>query len=81
MNDITERNYRWFKDNLQRLADDYSDKYLAIKNQRVIGVYDTYPEAFNDTQAKEPADDYIIQLCSTDKEKTLNMFHSRVSFH
>lgn len=81
MDDSVERNYRWFKDKLSELVKEYDDKYIVIKDQRVIGAYDTFSEAFEDNKFKETAGEYIIQLCSMDESKTVAKFYSpRVSF-
>jgi hypothetical protein len=77
---LTE-NYQWFKDNLPLLLKDYQDKYLAIKDQKVIGEYNSFHDAINDMKEKEEPGKYIIQLCSIDTSKVLNVFHSRVSFN
>jgi hypothetical protein len=82
MVDDASRNYKWFKDNLTELVKEYDDKHIVIKDRRVIGAYDSFSEAFEDTKFKEKGNEYIIQLCSTDESKTLVKFHtlSRVSF-
>jgi hypothetical protein len=76
----TEENYAWFQENLPELEKQYGDKYIVIKNKSVIGSYDSQRDAFIDMKGKEVPGTFIIQLCSTDESKVLNIFHSLVSF-
>jgi hypothetical protein len=78
---IARGNYDWFQDHLPELEKQYGDKYLVIKDKSVIGAYPSYSDAYGSVKGKEKPGTYIIQLCSSDEEKTLNVFHSRVSFN
>jgi hypothetical protein len=80
MSEITERNYRWFKEHLCHLVKKYSDKFIVVKDQKVIGAYDTFAAAFEETKFKEKPGEYIIQLCSMDESKTTAKFYSQVTF-
>lgn len=75
-----EENYTWFKANLSILEPQYGNKYLVIKNESVLGAYPTFQAAFESVKGKEKPETYIIQLCSSDETKVLNVFHSRVVF-
>jgi hypothetical protein len=76
----TEENYAWFQENLPDLEKRYRDKYIVIKNRSVIGAYESQRDAFSDMKGKEVPGTFIIQLCSTDESKVLNIFHSLVDF-
>jgi hypothetical protein len=76
-----DRNYKWFKENLNDLVLEYDDQYVVIKDEAVIAFYSSFEEAFDETIETETPGTFIIQLCSLDESKTVQMFHtSRVSF-
>ena len=74
--DVARDNYDWFQENLPELEKQYGDKYVVIKDKRVIGVYDDKRAAYTDMREKEELGTFIIQLCSTDESKTLNLFYT-----
>jgi hypothetical protein len=79
--DSSEKNYAWFKENLPELVKSYEDKYVVIKDEKLLAAYDTFDEAFDETIKTEDLGTFIIQLCSMDKKKTMIVFHTpRVSF-
>ena len=78
---LIDKNYDWFSSNISGLMKDYEGKYLAIKDCQVIGSYASFDEAFVETNKTEMPGTYIIQLCSSDENKTARTYHTlRVSF-
>ena len=78
--DYVELNYGWFKTNLPDLVKRYEDKYVVIKDCAILASYGSHEEAFRTTLKTEKAGTFLIQLCSLDKAKTTQTFHSRVRF-
>jgi hypothetical protein len=79
--DTSRENYDWFQKNLPELEKQYGDKYIVIKDKQVIAAFENQREAFENMKIrKEKPGTFIIQLCSTDESKVLNIFHSTVSF-
>ena len=74
--DIAKENYDWFQENLPELERKYGDKYIVIKDKSVIGAYDDQRAAYAATSEKEEIGTFIIQLCSSDENKTLNYFYT-----
>jgi hypothetical protein len=70
MDDCAEKNYAWFKENLPELVKSYEDKYVVIKDEKLLAAYDAFNEAFDETIKTEKPGMFIIQLCSMDEEKT-----------
>ena len=66
MNDIIDKEYKWFVNNNKSLYDKYGDIYVAIKNNKVIGKYKTYAEGVMKTQKKEKLGTFIVQKLSAD---------------
>ena len=74
--EIARENYNWFEENLPELEKQYGDKYVAIKEKRIVGVYDDKRSAYTDMREKEELGTFIIQLCSSDKNNTTNFFYT-----
>ena len=76
-----DSNYVYFRDNLQRLIEDYNGKFIVIKNQSVIGKYNEFEEAYTETLKKEKLGDFIIQHCAPDAlEPNSHLKWNKLSF-
>ena len=75
---IADRNYEWFKAALPELAKRYDDRYVIVKDEAVIADYASYDEAFTETIKTETPGTFLIQFCSLDEEKTMQVFYSPV---
>lgn len=61
-----KEDFKWFEENYQDLQLQYGDSFLAIKNKKVIGVYNSYGEGVRETEKTETLGTFIIQECSRD---------------
>lgn len=68
-------NYEYYTKNLKSLLEKYPNKFIVIKNSLIIGVYDTFEQAYNNTIKTEALGSFLIQHCSAD-ENNVNYFHS-----
>lgn len=68
--------FEWFKNNMPSLFAEYGEKYLAIKDQCVLGAYDTYSEGVNATKKTETIGSFIIQRCGADASAYTNYISS-----
>lgn len=64
---MQEKDFSWYKDNLPSLHEQYGNKYVAIKNQHVLGSYDSYADGVVETSKTEPVGTFIIQQCGSDE--------------
>ena len=79
-NNLADKSYEWFKNNLPELVKTYDGQYVVVKDESVIAAYPSFDEALVNTVKTETPGTFIIQLCSLDKEKTTPMFYtSRVN--
>lgn len=69
-------NYDYYKSHLDELCKKFNNKYIAIKEQNIIGVYESFDQAFTETSKTEELGTFIIQLCSKDETSTVNYFYS-----
>ena len=77
---MLEKEYQYFQDNRESLVKEYKEKYIVIKENSVIGSYDTETEAFVETTKEYEAGTFLIQHCVSEDETQKQVFHSRVTF-
>lgn len=71
--------YEWYKENLNQLYKEFGASILAIKNKRVIGTYDNFKKALDETEKTEEPGSFILQKCGADESSYTN-FISSVNF-
>ena len=62
-----EQDFQWFKNNYAELSCRYPGKHIAIKGQRILGVYKSCVEAVRETEKREPLGTFIVQYCKGDE--------------
>jgi len=77
---VLEKEFQYYLDNQADLVKEHKGKYLVIKDQKVIGVYDTQAEAYAETQKEHEVGTFLIQLCDLGKDSYTQTYHSRVAF-
>jgi len=77
---ILKDEFDFFMTNREDLVKKYEGKYLAIKNNQVLGVYDSFDTAIIKTQKTDPLGTFLIQKCEANDECYMQTFHSRVHF-
>ncbi len=73
---LQETDYKWFLENYKKLFEEYGDSYLAIKDQKVLGVYASYAEALHETEKTETIGSFIVQYCNGDETGYTNYIAS-----
>lgn len=61
---MQKEDYDWFIKNYDNIYEKHGICYVAIKNKRVIGVYNTFGVAVNETIKVEKPGSFIVQLCN-----------------
>jgi hypothetical protein len=77
---MLEKEFEYYLSNQNKLLETYSGKHIVIKNQKVIGSYESESEAYFKTEKTEELGTFLIQLCEPGEESYTETFHSRVSF-
>jgi len=65
---------------LDELIDNYSGKHVVIKDESIIGVYETFKEAYNNTINTEEFGTFIIQQCVPEEEEMITFVSGNVAF-
>lgn len=65
----TERkeDFDFFTSNYKDLYEKYGHKFLAIKNQEILGAYDSVQEVIEKLSSDYEVGSYIIQECTGDE--------------
>ncbi|MBQ6425763.1 MAG: hypothetical protein IJJ92_03040 [Clostridia bacterium] len=71
--------FKWYKEHLNELFNQYGTRFVAIKEQKVLGSYSTYAEAVKETQKKEELGSFIVQQCGKD-ESAYTVYISSINF-
>lgn len=62
----SNKDFQFFVDNYNSLYAEYGHKFIAIKNQSVLGVFDSMAEALNEVTKTEEPGSFIVQECTGD---------------
>lgn len=65
--DSMDIDFEWYLAEFNNLYDTYGDSYVAIKNKKVIGVYNSFAEGVRETEKTEGLGAFIIQKCGRDE--------------
>jgi hypothetical protein len=68
----------FFWKNMENFYREYGHKYLAIKNRKILGNYDSFDKALNETLKTELLGTFLIQECFEKKEQSINYFHGNI---
>ena len=60
--------FKYYRDNHHKLVDKYEHKFLVIKGKKILGVYDSHAEAYDETIKKEELGTFLIQHCVAKKK-------------
>ncbi len=66
MENMQNADFDYFVQNYMDFFNQYGHKFLAIKNKRVLGVYDDVITAVNTTMKSEELGTFIVQECTGD---------------
>jgi len=73
--------FKYYLDNQKELVKKYRGKFLVIKDQKIIGIYDDEKDAYFKTQQEHELGTFLIQKCEPGEESYTQTFHSRVIFN
>ena len=75
---MLDREYEYYQENKQELLQRYLDKFVVIKDNSVIGSYDSKEEALSNTIKEHKLGTFLIQKVSANDEEATTRFYSRV---
>ena len=75
-----QKEFQYYINHQKELVEKYRGKVLVIKNEKVIGVYDSDLEAVEKTSEKHDIGTFLVQKCDSGTNSFTQSFHSRVWF-
>ena len=78
---MLEKEFQYYLNNQASLVKQYAGKFLVIKDEKIIGVYNSHAEAYNSTIQTEKLGTFLIQHCNPGTESHSQTFHSQVIIH
>jgi hypothetical protein len=77
---MLEKEFKYYIDNQIELVKKYEGKYIVIKENKIIGVYSTEMEAYNESKQNNELGTFLIQFVSSGEQGYNQTFHSRALF-
>lgn len=74
-----DQEFNYYLKHQKELVKQYNGKYLVIKDQEVVGAFDSELEAYKDASDKFKAGTFLIQPCLPGEESYTQTFYSRVA--
>jgi hypothetical protein len=75
-----EKEFAYYVEHQADLVKKYSGKFVVIKGDNVLGVYDDELEAVKKTSQSHELGTFLVQKCEAGSESYTQTFHSRTSF-
>lgn len=79
--ELLNQYYSYFMNHLDEIFAKYKGKFVVIKDDSVVGSYNSEAEAYSEAVKKFTLGEFLIQECkSADKNSYTQTFRSRVRF-
>lgn len=78
---MIEKEFNFYLKNQAELVKNYNGKFIVIKNDQIIGVYNSHSEAYNESLKKNTIGSFLIQHCLSGSDSYTQTFHSQVIIH
>ncbi len=78
---MLDNEFKYYIKHQAELVKKYNGKFIVLKDEKIIGVYNSHSEAYNETVKKEELGTFLIQHCLPGKESYSQTFHSQVIIH
>ena len=75
---MQNQDFEYFLENMENFYKTYGQKFVAIKNKNILGVYNTFDEALETTVKTEELGTFLIQEIFDAKEKMVHHFQGNV---
>ncbi|MFP5042699.1 DUF5678 domain-containing protein [Parasediminibacterium sp. JCM 36343] len=77
---MLEKEFQYYLEHQEEFVKKYADQFLVIKNQEVVGVYESKQETYNKAVATYELGTFLIQHCLPGELGHTQTFHSQVIF-
>lgn len=78
MENLLKKEFEFYKENQKDLVEKYEGKFLVIKDQKIICVFDMEIEAYTFGEKEYGLGNFLIQKVENGEENYSQTFYSRV---
>ncbi|MFZ5975752.1 MAG: hypothetical protein ACOYU3_10210 [Bacillota bacterium] len=78
-NDKLLLEYDYFKNHFEEIRSNFFGKHIAIKNSVILGSYDSYQEAIEQTCKTEEIGTFLVQEVVKNISDLYHVYHTRVN--
>jgi len=71
--------FEYYLGNQEELVSQYNGKFIVIKGQKVIGVFDSQLDAIQETSKQHELGTFLVQKCEPGSTSYSQTYHSRVA--
>ena len=72
--------FEYYLKHQEELVRKYDGRYVVVKGQEIIGVFEDELKAFIETKKQHPAGTFLVQKVAPGDGAYTQSFHSRVAF-
>jgi len=80
VDDTLNKEFEYYLANQDALVEKYNGKFIVIKNEEIIGVFDNELTAVEETSKHHELGTFLVQPVFPGENSHTQMFHSRVAF-
>lgn len=77
---MLENEFKYYLENQEDLLKKFKGKFIVIKNNQVIGAYDSEIQALTETKKDHEIGTFLIQKVTPGNNDYTETYHSRVNF-
>jgi len=77
---MLEKEFKFYRRNQKKLVKENNGKYVVIKKDKLIGIYSSENEAFDETIKENEIGTFFIQKCLPGERNYTQTFNTRVIF-
>ncbi len=77
---MLEKEFQYYIDHQEELVKKYNEKFIVIIDDKVVGIFNTFRDAHEESINKYKLGTFLIQECLPGKDSYTHTFHSRAVF-
>ena len=80
MTEQLKKEFQYYLEHQNELVKQYNGKFIVIKDNEVIGAYDSELEAVTETSKQHELGTFLVQKCEPGTSSYTQTYHSRAIF-
>lgn len=77
---MLDKEFKYYLSHKEDLLKEYPGKFIVVKDESVVGAFDSEIDAYTFGTGKFELGTFLIQQCLPNDENYIQTFHSRVIF-